>query len=238
MSTSFTGSSLQTGTSPVRAVAYSAGRSTCATTSMGRASTWPPKRRNSSTSSAVVKNEWTGTLPERAWARRRRQDVIDVAGRLVGRVHQRDLAPHHAPDERLQKRIVGAAQNERVDVAAAQRLQVLPGDVLELRADVDLGGVGHVVLDGPVGELQPHLGDLHEPRRRRGEHGDAGVDVAYGVAVGVGIHGALGGDDPHAPVERRMGRRPGAGSTTPTTGTEKFSWAWARPAGRGPCCRR
>ena len=73
MSTSFTGSSLQTGTSPVRAVAYSAGRSTCATTSMGRASTRPPKRRNSSTSSAVVKNEWTGTLPERAWARRRRR---------------------------------------------------------------------------------------------------------------------------------------------------------------------
>lgn len=27
-----------------------------------------------------------------------------------------------------------------------------------------------------------------------------------------------------------MGRRPAPGSTTPTTGTEKFSWAWARPA--------
>src|SRR5262249_42398672 len=52
----------------------------------------------------------------------------DLAGRLLRRIDQRDRGAHDLGDERLQQRIVGAAQDERVDAAAREARQAGRGD--------------------------------------------------------------------------------------------------------------
>ena len=139
-----------------------------------------------------------------------RKDMRHVVSRLLRRRDQRDIASHHAADERLEQREVRAPQHERVDVAAAQRLEVLAGDLLERRTDVHGGHEGGEILDGALGHAQALLGYLHETRRGRGEHGDAGIEMADGLGIGVRLHRGLRGDHAHAAVLRGMGRSAGA----------------------------
>src|SRR5205823_5821285 len=56
----------------------------------------------------------------------------DLRG-LFGGIHQRHTRTHHAGEQRLQQRVVRAAEHQRLDAGTPQRLQVLAGDELGRR---------------------------------------------------------------------------------------------------------
>ena len=82
---------------------------------------------------------------------------------------------HHAADQRLEQRKMCATKDERIDLAAPQRLQILFGDSLKRRSDIDLRRKRGVVLDRALSHADALLGYLDEPRRSRGKHGDARI---------------------------------------------------------------
>ena len=116
-----------------------------------------------------------------------------------------DIASDYASDQRFQQREMRAAQHERVDFATAQRVEVVLRDFLERGADIDLRRERGELLDGAFRHLDALLGDVDEARCGRGEDGDASVDVANRLGVGVGFHCCLRGDDPYAAVLRCVG---------------------------------
>ena len=124
---------------------------------------------------------------------------------FVCRRDERDIAPDYASDQRFQQRKMRAAEHERVDFATAQRVEVVLRDFLECGADIDLRRERGELLDGAFCHLDALLSDVDEARCCRGEDGDAGVDVANRLGVGVGFHRCLRGDDSHAAVLRCVG---------------------------------
>ena len=163
-----------------------------------------PRRRNQS-------DVARGQEPVRARRRRRRAGRgrrsssigAHLEGGLVGRRHEHDVAAHHVADRAGQVRVVGAAEQQRVDPGVAHRRQQPLGQHVHLVAaglapldELDEAGAGRA---GQLDRSAPAAGDrplvgARADRADRADHADP--------AVAGGRHAA--------PARRARSRRPPA----------------------------
>ena len=147
------------------------------------------------------------------------EQPVDVLGGLLGRRHQRHLVPHHVGDRPGEQRVVGAAEDQRVDALGDQRVEVAVRDLEQLRA---AGHAGLHELDEP-GQARVWSDDV----RGGGER----------VVVGHRLGGRRGADHADPAGREAATARRVAGWITSTTGTGSAPGRRAAPP-RSRSCRR
>jgi hypothetical protein len=115
----------------------------------------------------------------------------DAAGGPLGRVDQEHVRAHQVADDPGEQRVVGAAEDQGVDLGGQQRGQVAAGQVQDLRA----------------GGLAP-LHVLDEPGAGLGDQGDVLVGLLDGLAVAARADRPLGADQAHVAVAGQAHRGP------------------------------
>ncbi len=115
------------------------------------------------------------------------EQAEQVLGGLLRGGHEGDPLPHDVADDACEQRVVGAPENERVDVGLQQRREVAASHPQQLVPP------GHAVLDELDEPRTGHRQQLDVRRRREG------------VGVRAGGVGALRADHPDPVVARRPG---------------------------------
>src|SRR5204863_306805 len=117
----------------------------------------------------------------------------DLRG-LLGGVHERDVRTHDTREQRLQQRVVRAAEYQRFDAGTPQRLQVLAGDELGRRV------------------IEPaFFHERHEQGAGPGVNARARADRGDGPLIGAAGDRARSPDDADRPRSGRLHRRARAG---------------------------
>ena len=161
------------------------GSPTCSTSASGSWRKRSPSARNSSTGPVVRKRE-------RALAGRIVLDplALERLGHLARGLDrgedQRRPAAEDALEDRLDQRVVGAAEDDGVDLSRLQRLRVLAHGCVDLLV------------------RRRGLDQRHEPGARRGEDLRARVERVHGLLVAAARDGRLGGEHADAAVPRRL----------------------------------
>ena len=180
---------------------------------------------------------WSGA--PRAWTS---MQAGQGAGRGRRGVDDGDVVTDDAADDRAEQRIVGAAQQQRVDAGAhghgedeASRPRAAPPTAC--RAQERRQRAAHRVLHVRPGQ-PAGLHEGHELRRGVLVDLDEGVLLLDGLEVGVRADGGLGGDDarrrasgwPAPRPWRRAGRRPGWAARSAAAGwAGRWRWTCCRP---------
>ena len=108
---------------------------------------------------------------------------MELPGGLVGRIHQRHALPHDAAQGGTNQGIVGAAQDQGVDIDVDQLGQIPAGDL-----------IGHRIYQ------QPFLHQRDEERAGLAVDGHVPVQLLYVLGVDLAADGGLRGDDAYPSI--------------------------------------